>query len=103
MLSSVPCTVSANNSLAFPESHKTSASVGELRSLAQGPQDLDLRVADWTREQRDENKALLKTNSALEEFSDIVVGRGLKMIALEREVQRLQRQLQQYQANQTVR
>jgi PAS domain S-box-containing protein len=60
-------------------------------------QALEKRVAERTRELEEANAALQEKNAELEKFADIVVGRELAMIDLEKQVQSLREQLKKLQ------
>lgn len=66
-------------------------------TLREAAQALESRVAERTRELQDANAALQEKNAELETFADIVVGRELAMIDLERQVRSLQEQLKKFQ------
>ena len=66
-------------------------------ALREAAHALENRVADRTRELQEVNVALQEKNAELEKFADIVVGRELAMIDLERQVRLLQEQLKKFQ------
>lgn len=62
--------------------------------LREAHQQLEQRVIERTHELEEANRALQEKNRELEEFADVVVGRELKMIDLEKEVKRLREELE---------
>lgn len=66
-------------------------------NLRKAQQDLERRVEERTRELQVANEALREKNIELEKFADVVVGRELRIMGLERQVRELQGQVQQLQ------
>lgn len=62
-------------------------------SLRQAHHDLERRVEERTRELEEVNEALRDKNIELEKFADVVVGRELRIMGLERQVKELQEQV----------
>jgi two-component system, NtrC family, sensor kinase len=63
-------------------------------SLLKGNNELERRVLERTAELNDANATLQERLAELEQFHDVVVGRELKLIELEKEIQRLQREIE---------
>lgn len=63
-------------------------------ALREGKNQLEKRVLERTAELNDANAILQERLAELERFHDVVVGRELKLIELEKEIQRLQREIE---------
>jgi len=67
-------------------------------ALREAKKELERRVLERTAELNDANATLQERLVELEQFHDVVVGRELKLIALEKEVQQLQREVERLKA-----
>ena len=67
-------------------------------TLREAKTELEQRVLERTAELNAANQALQERLAELEEFHDVVVGRELKLIGLEKEVQQLQCEIEQLKA-----
>lgn len=67
-------------------------------ALREAKNELENRVLARTAELKEANTALEGRLAELEQFHDVVVGRELKLIELEKEIQRLRREIEQLKA-----
>jgi len=67
-------------------------------ALREGKNELERRVLERTAELNEANTTLRERLVELEQFHDVVVGRELKLIEFEKEIQRLQREIERLKA-----
>lgn len=67
-------------------------------ALREGKNELERHVLERTAELNEANTTLRERLVELEQFHDVVVGRELKLIEFEKEIQRLQREIERLKA-----